>query len=689
MTKKTLFLFALTILPSLAFSSDVDQSVAEAQELYEKGIAYKNLENSDKSYYYFDLASQKKHPAALVELAIIYANDKKVDKALELLDKAIKLGDKQAYYEKAKILYDRKDKKSKLEAVNLMKIAATKGKAQAYKDLASWEPSEKKRYQYYLEATKIDDLYGPEVVRQSKKAKINIEAVIADLKQVYVSKGETDAEAYSEVAFDFYLASRMTLSSKISHLDFLNTSKILFEKSIDLGSKAWQTYANLATVLGNDFQQSSDWGRIYSCLRKAGEINPRYNGEDIAALHLLGLGTKQDIQQALSYEDRSEYLSLFAQMYERGSGVPQNFDRAIRLRLKALALDGLNHVKSSFYKKWHQDKLEATAKLEKKDSAQFDYSLAILYLQEGKYQDAYKSFRKAVEEGEQKGDLYLIYMHALGLGCDQNFSKSFELIKKNGTNDVLGSSLKEIIGLNYLYGANGYSRNINEAKKYMKLSKYQTLDTNDEIPTRVKLSALLSTPQELLKRGKLVNEKKITEDQRQQAFYYLLASAKSGSGEANSLVGNIMFSVGKYREARKYFEQSAKVGFKKAEDYLGSIYLNGYGVLPDFDKAFSYFAKNSSKAEAYVKMSNYFSLSFSHADTVKICFLKKAISENPALALAWRNLIILDPRTGDHAYRLKLVGEACKASVSDKNIFCQDYKAMRNGGHSHIDYLIY
>lgn len=132
----------------------------------------------------------------------------------------------------------------------------------------------------------------------------------------------------------------------------------------------------------------------------------------------------------------------------------------------------------------------------------------------------------------------------------------------------------------------------------------------------------------MLQNGLRIKNKDLSIQQSQEAYYYLL-SASEESGEASNLLGEIALKHLDIAKAKKYFEKAVSQGYSRANKNIGLMYLNGYGTLPNLEKAFEHYSKAYSDNAEYFYMSRDISFSSSLLEPLKIQLLHKAIQKYP------------------------------------------------------------
>lgn len=679
----------LAILSLSMTSAYADQSIIDKnyspEELYDLGLDYEVLDQTDKSFFYFDKAAQMNYVPAMLKMVSIHRQEGRTKDAIEILEKAVKTGDASAIYEKAKKICDRQQTYGNRECIKLLSISANKGYAPAYRKLADFRTSPKQSYNDYLMAYSIDGKIRG-IFNYAEKAGYDLEKIVSDIEKIQreAGKGETDITENLGWFLRNYASGGYTLGSlfsdKIVDIKALNLSSKYFQKALENDPSRKDIYSNLAEDEAYGFGGKQNWNKAFQYMKLAAEADPGIYNSDVAFLHYLGLGTKQDIDEALKLAPASNNLNFFAAIYAKGSGVPQDFGKFINLQLEQYAINKLEYYQD-FFSELEKRKLQATARVGEMNSSEKSYSQGVLLVLEKNYEQALKNLIKASKQGHEKAIELTAALYARGLGCKKNYKTSFEWLEKIKKQS---SDVKNLIGQCYLYGLNGYEKNRIKAKELLKGVSNRYIDLSEDIPVSTKTKMLFLYQEDILKNGLRIKNKDLSIQQSQEAYYYLL-SASEESGEASNLLGEIALKHLDIAKARKYFEKAVSQGYSWANKNIGLMYLNGYGTLPNLEKAYEYYSKAYSDNAEYFYMSRNISFSSSLLDPLKIQLLHKAIQKYPSHFGAWHDLLILDPRTGDKDYRYKLLSEACFAAKTQKSPFCQEYKRLKSGQRGMFD----
>lgn len=677
MTKKyrihqALAVLSLSLIGSDAVAENIDQM--SPSELYKLGEKYEAIGSKDKSFLYFDKSAQDNYVPAMLKLSTIYKQDGKSQKSNEYLNKAVKAGDATALYIKSEQYCGLKSSRAHQECIRLLSLSASKGNAGAYRKLAEYRQSSKQSYQDYLKAFAIDKRFY-NLFRHAKNAGHNDDKIINDIEKILKQKGDKDSDIARTLGTIFNSEGYSNFSDLATDLKRLDIANKYFKKAIDLDPENKVLNGYVAQFEANGYGGQQNWEKAFHHLKLAAEANPGRFNDTLAFMYYYGLGTEQNIQKAIDLKEESDFPYFFAKIYAKGSGVKQNLENYVNYQLEASATETIEHYTQSFYQMQNQLKFEASAELKNSNTPDATFSQAVLLLQKKDYSQALEKFLPLAQDGNKKAIDIVASMHARGLGCTKNYKTSFEWYEKIADED---KALNNLIGLNYLYGLNGYIKNRSKAKEIIGGRSFRYIDLADKIPITNKIKILLLNQEEILRKGKRIKEKELSLDQSQEAYYYLLAASEK-SGEACNLLGEVLLEQWEIQRAKDFFLKAIKLGHQKANQNLGFMYLNGYGTLPDLHKALEYYSTERPKPEAYYQMSRNFAVNSDYTTAFKIWLLEKAIQEDPSFAGAWMDLLRMDPRRGDQKYHLKRLERACEAAKVDKSIFCTDYKNVRNG----------
>lgn len=643
-------------------------------ELFELGENYESIGNINKSFLYFDKAAQDKYVPAMLKLVTIFQEEGRHQQASQILDEAAGMGDPTALYEKATKVCKLRTKKVYQECINLLSSAGLKGNANAYRKLAELRKDDKKSYQDSLKAYAIDEI-SIGIFHYGHKSGYSEDKILDDIRKILEKKGDGSADIARKLGEILYREGYTVVGDMATDLRKIKKSYRLFDQAIKLDPKYKELNGTIAEFEAYGYEGKQNWDSVFSHLKLAAEVNPTRFNDSFAFLYYYGLGTEQDTSKVLSLSSASNDLSFIAYLYAKGSGVKQDLAKWVTLELEDYAIDRINTYRSSYFQQLNQKKFEAYAKLGKSDSVETLFSKGVLLLQKEKYNQSLAYLEKAANAGNDKAIELVLSLYARGLGCKKDYKKAFEWGSKI---DEEYSTVRKLIGINYLYGINEFDKNPTKARDFIRGASYKFINLTEDVPLDLKLKILLLPQEEILKRGLRIKDENLNINQAQEAYFFLRAAAEK-SGEACNLLGELHLKNFSIESAKKYFEKSLSLGYEEANKNLGYMYLNGYGALPDIQKALEFYSKNTTKHKAFYQMSlNLEGYSY-YTDPLSIWFLYKSVNDDPSFAEAWRALFRKDPRRGDDQYRLRMLEQACTASSDEKSTFCKEYKSVRSG----------
>lgn len=673
-----------TILPLVLACMNVYSSSLDSMspsELYNIGLDYQVLNQHNKSLIYFDKASKRNYAPAMLKVSSILMAEGKKQEAINLLEKAVKMGNVDAIYRKANDLCNKKTKEDISECKRLLKKSASSGHSPSYRRLGDLQKSFSDSYRYYLKAFSIDNRLIEDVYNRGKSAGYSDNKIVDDLIEVLTKNGKNPKDIEEQLGLFFWNLGESAFSTKVKDLELLMTSFSHFKRALKMSPNDSSINSIISSFYANGYVGDQNWSKAFYYLDRASKATPAKYNADLAFLYYMGVGTEQNVNQAIQLASQATELDFMAELYAKGSGVPQDLEKSANLLLEDYARETIEHYSSNLYKATQQDKLEATVRLMPNDSVESLYANGILYLQKKEYLRALDHLKRVTQINEDdRATRIIASLYARGLGVAKDYKEALMWLNKVKE----PYSVDEILGINYLYGLNGYNINREKARELLGRKSYRCIDLDSNIPLDVKLKSMLFSPEELLKRGSKIKSKKLSLQECQEAYYYLLLASES-NGEAAYMVGELLLLQWKIDRAKEFFEKSVFLGYAKGNDKLGFLYLNGYGTTPDLSKALKYLSNGETEAVGYFKLSSILEVSSRYSSALRIWLLNKSLQLDPSYFLAWKNLMSIDPRTGDKKYQMKLLEEACSAAKSDKSMLCEAYKDLRNGKPTYFD----
>lgn len=192
------------------------------------------------------------------------------------------------------------------------------------------------------------------------------------------------------------------------------------------------------------------------------------------------------------------------------------------------------------------------------------------YYEKSKYDSCFYWTSEASKQNNSIAFANLGFLYINGFGCEQNFKKAFNCLKRAEKDKIPAAMLN----LSYLYG-NGYGVEKNETLKHEYYSKAYKNPTEFVITLNTK-------PDE---KG---FENYINPDiQISTEVYKKLA--EQGNANAMRILGELYFLGNGCKQdlqkALSYYMQSALLGNVVAQNQIGLMYMNGWGITKNNERA--------------------------------------------------------------------------------------------------------
>ena len=231
-----------------------------------------------------------------------------------------------------------------------------------------------------------------------------------------------------------------------------------------------------------------------------------------------------------------ESLLELAKMYMNGNGLKRDMKRAKKY-LKIIS----NNYKS--------------------DTAQ--YQLGMIYNSEKKYLKSKKYFELSANQDNTDALMKLGIIYRDGLGVKKDAYKTYQYFEKASK---LGNAYAFFYLSVFCRDGFGTQKNLNRSRRYLKLSvRYDVQESFTNL-------------------GCLY----IEEGNQELAKYYW---SLSNNPKAQYNLGVILEEENNYKEAMKMYMKAANQYHSGAMFAIGKLYINGYGVDEDIDKALEYIVK--------------------------------------------------------------------------------------------------
>ena len=353
------------------------------------------------------------------------------------------------------------------------------------------------------------------------------------------------------------------------------------------------------------------------------------------------------------------YLGL---MYERGWGVYQNDQEAVKWYAKAIDLGFLDahHALIQLKNKISSEKLyiskhtetmhsnlhtkssstvQSNLIMEKDGESECKAGIAFLNEKPKKFSNALKCFRKAAEENHPDALYYLGLMYERGWGVNQSdqeainwyykaaklghYTAKQELLKLNKNNDfkqgiINSPSTETYLGQKYLKG-DGVPQSYSEAFNHFKIAAernyapaqyYLATLYCKGLGTQVSYSRAAEWFLKSAEQGNVdaqyelacLYEKIKPLNKNEDSIFWYKKAANNGNINAYYGLGKAYYkginTPIDYTEAAKWLMQPSKIGILDAEYFLGTLYEFGNGVTQDYTKALELYTKGAERRNA-------------------------------------------------------------------------------------------
>lgn len=371
-------------------------------------------------------------------------------------------------------------------------------------------------------------------------------------------------------------------------------------------------------ALGRAYESGKDGKRDYekavSCYRRAAELGHIEAQYHLGAAYEWGFGVKVNYEKAMywyrkaaeqgdacgqyllavrickqSKGNEMEYLkavewyqkaaeqgyipaqSALSEMYERGTGVKQDYEKAVC---------------------WSQEAYRLTCQAAERGDSDAQYSLGSMYMWgrpglEKDVQAAVKWYKKAAALGHKNAQFYLGEMYEKGRDVNQDYGEAIAWYEKAGAQGDTRALLR--LGDLYTEGK-GVERNYFSAQKNYKAVKDLVVKAADdgEVWAQNELAYLYQYG-------------KIGETDYDKAIYWYEKAAAQGDARAMSSLCRIY----QRRErndpetALKWQQQAASLGSGSAMIGLGTMYRRGDGVEQNYDTAIFWYQRAAAQGDFY------------------------------------------------------------------------------------------
>ena len=190
------------------------------------------------------------------------------------------------------------------------------------------------------------------------------------------------------------------------------------------------------------------------------------------------------------------------------------------------------------------------------------------------YNEAFKCFQKAADNGVNGAYTWLGVMYYNGQGVAQNYEKAFLWTQKAAENGAADA----YVGLGVMYcKGQGVAQNYGEAFQWFQ----KAVDNGDAVAYGWLV-------------GMYYNGQGVSQNYG-EAFKWTKKAAEKGIADAYAGLGGMYYKgqgvAQNYNEAFKWYQKAADNGVASAFAYLGEMYYAGDGVAQNYNEAFKWFQK--------------------------------------------------------------------------------------------------
>lgn len=277
----------------------------------------------------------------------------------------------------------------------------------------------------------------------------------------------------------------------------------------------------------------------------------------LSFMHLNGIGTKKDMNKAISYLKKACKLGDKDSCYYL-----ENLDRLEDLiddQLQANEYGG-KEVHKNLSKLYNKEEIE---NLSFKDQNIKDFKTALDYLYDDRYKEAIELFKKTCDNGISESCNIAAYLHSKEIGTKKDMNKAISYLKK-------ACRLGDDKSCLFIYDIDGF--------KELPSLQFQILEFNKKAYENA---------------SKL--EQNFKNNLNDKDLKNLIKSCDEGDDKACYLLGEIYENAKgvkpDFKKAISFYEKSSKLGNANAYFDLGIIYGYGINVKPDFKKAIKFYEK--------------------------------------------------------------------------------------------------
>ncbi len=341
----------------------------------------------------------------------------------------------------------------------------------------------------------------------------------------------------------------------------------------------------LGVCYGNGQGVEQDDAEAVKWFRKAAEQGAAKAQYDLGVCYNYGLGVEQDYAEAVKwYRKAAEKGDADAQSnlgvcYVNGSGVEQDYAEAVKWYLKAAEQGdadaqynlGVCYDNGSGVEQDYAEAVKWFRTAAKQDNADAQYNLGVSYYNgsgvEQDYAEAVNWWIKAAEQDITVAQYNLGVSYYNGSGVEQDYAEAVKWFRKAAEKGDAGA--QNNLGVCYDNGS-GVEQDYAEAVNWWIKAAEQDITV-----AQYNLGVRLNNSKEAVK--------------------WLLKAAEHGYADAQYRLGQHFIEgdgvVQDYEDALKWYRKAAVQGNINAQIKLGFLYMNGRGVKQDNEEALMWFRK--------------------------------------------------------------------------------------------------
>lgn len=388
-----------------------------------------------------------------------------------------------------------------------------------------------------------------------------------------------------------------------------------YEKAVEWYEKAAQNlnernsidynyvYGYLAEI---NLNKLNDYAKALEYYIKVGDASA---AREIAVMYLGGFGVEQDYAKALEWFEKANNDFWIGYMYQEGLGVEQDYAKAKEYYEKDYEL-GPN----TYTMYWVRSFL----------GEMYYYGLGV-------EQDYVKALKYYEESSNRLSYYRLSEMYSNGYGCEKDPYNAVYYFEKAGSGEFGDIGMYDVCTeLERRISPDIYA-DVGEA--YGLTGDYTTAMT---YLTKALEASDAAAGKACRIVGEYYNNGTGVEQNWQKAVEnWTIASVVYGDAIATRYLGRAFYNRGDYENAMAQFLVAAEAGDVFSTNQIGLMYLDGYGVSVDYDKAREWFEKaveqGLTAAKCNIGVSYYYQKDYANA----LIWLEESAEEGNSGAMGW------------------------------------------------------